>query len=172
MAELLALELGAPAGEPVRFEWRPDELASLDPATAGAGSVWALGGDPDWEQVGALRVLSGRFEDGRTIAIAAVRPVGTGGHGDELIAGALGDDEGFERLEQVLLSTEYGPDGLARRIGLELYRPSSELPLRIAADATEAGSASEGGVERSHATCVMRLGELGGVALYEVLTPA
>ena len=51
-----------------------------------------------------------------------MRPVDAGGHGEEVVAGLLGDSTGFDPLAETLVSTEYGRDGLPGRVGLELYR--------------------------------------------------
>ena len=131
MTEVLALEFTGPAGDPLRIEWQADALAALDPAAVDGDPVWRLAGELDWDEIEALRIVSGRLDDGRLIAIAALRPTGAAGHGEEVVAGALGGAEGFDQLAEALLSTEYGPDGLPRRVGLELYRDDGGLPLRV-----------------------------------------
>src|SRR3954468_18191557 len=111
MPEAVALEFETPAGESLRFEWTPPGFAALDGATVPEEPVWALAGQLDWDEVEGLRVVSARLEDGRVLAIVALRPRGAGGHGEELVAGALGDGDSFAQLERSLLSTEYGSDG-------------------------------------------------------------
>jgi hypothetical protein len=170
MTEALALEFRAPTGETLRFEWQADELASLEPEPA-AEPVWRLAGELDWDEIELVRVLSARLEDGRLLAIAALRPAASDGHGDELVAGALGDPESFAQLEETLVSTEYGPDELPRRVGLELYATEDGLPLRIAGDVTSVASSSKRGVKRVSAALALR-GSSAGAGTLDLLEPA
>lgn len=163
----LEIELEAPDGEALRFEWRPDRLAELDPDPA-AAPVWRLGGELDWDRVERLRVLSARLEGGRLLAIVALRPAGADGHGDELVVGAFGEPGAFEQLHEVLFSTEYGPDGLPSRVGLELYRAPDALPERIAADVTATATDPGGAVKRLSAALELR-GD-GGAGALDVVT--
>lgn len=84
-----------------------------------------------WE---LARILSAALEDGRLFAIAALRPAGAAGHGEEAIAGVEVRDGDATPLDEVLLSVEYDGGGEVRRVGLELYETSDSLPLRIAGD--------------------------------------
>ena len=171
MAEVVALEFTDPAGERLRVEWDDQGLAGLDAPAANGKPLWNLSGDLDWDEIDALRILSGRLGTDRLMAFAALRPRSAGGHGEEVVAGALGDAAGFEQLEEVLISTEYGPDGAIRRIGLELYRDESGLPLRVAADAVGHGSDRQGGVKRESIALQLRSGGDEGVGVLDVLTP-
>lgn len=128
-SERLVLELAGKRGE-VRIQWDLPELAGLRDADRARFTVegfearsWELG-----------RILSGAFADGRLLAVAALRPAGAGGHGEEAVAGALVRDGEPVVLDEVLLSVEYAPDGGPRRLGLELYERPDSLPLRVAGD--------------------------------------
>ena len=72
------------------------------------------------------------FSDGGLLALSAVRPPGSGGHGDEEVAAVLCDPDGAPvEVSETLLSTEYGPDGVQRRATLELWTDGEEgQPLR------------------------------------------
>jgi hypothetical protein len=169
-ADLVAVELEPPSGDPLLVEWRSEALAGLDPRAEDAGGVWRLAGELDWDAIEALRILSGRLGDGRLLAIAAVRPAGASGHGDELTAGAIGEPDGFERIDEVLLSTEYGSDGLPRRVGLELYPDQTSLPMRIAGVAIAPAEAGQsGGVRRVRVGLELRGNGSRGAAVYELL---
>jgi hypothetical protein len=62
------------------------------------------------------------FSDGGLLALSAVRPAGSGGHGEETVATVLcGPDGAPVEVSETLLSTEYGPDGVQRRATLELW---------------------------------------------------
>jgi hypothetical protein len=164
VSEVVALVFEAPSGELLRFEWVADELAALVP-DPGSEPVWRLAGELDWDRVELVRVLSARLEDGRLLAIAGLRPAGAEGHGAELVAGALGNGDSFEQLDEALVSTEYGPDGLPRRVGLELYLTEHGLATRIAADVTGVTSSMAGGVKRVAAALALRGGRAGAGAL-------
>jgi hypothetical protein len=116
-----------------------------------------------------VRVFSGRLEDGG-LAIAALRPRGAAGHGEEEIAGVLVGDEGVERLDEVLLSTELDRVGAIRRIGLELYRAEGQMPLRIAGDASGSEATPESGVTRTSTAFELRAAGVTGAGRLDVLT--
>jgi hypothetical protein len=72
------------------------------------------------------------FDDGGLLALTAQMPAGGRGHGDEEVAAVLCDPEGSPlTFEEALLSTEYGEDGIQRRVTLELWPDLEEMrPLR------------------------------------------
>lgn len=70
------------------------------------------------------------FSDGGLLALSAVRPVGAGGHGDEVVTTVLCDPDGAPvEVSETLLSTEYGEDGVQRRATLELWADGGEEQL-------------------------------------------
>src|SRR5687767_9374239 len=107
--EAVAVQFESPTGDSLRFDWRPEAFAAFDPSTPPPEPVWTLGGELDWGELDAVRVLSARLGDGRMLAIAALRPAGAA-HGEEVVAGVIGDGTAFAQLEEPLVSTEYGPD--------------------------------------------------------------
>jgi hypothetical protein len=139
-SEPMALELG-PAGGPVlRVQWDVEALRELRTAGKRRGAdeappTWRVDAEPDWQATSALRVISASFEDGALLAVAALRPREAEGHDADAVGAILISPEGeVVRLHEVLLSTEYGRDGRARRLGLELYERSDGPPIRVAAD--------------------------------------
>jgi hypothetical protein len=172
MADPLAVEFTDPGGDALRVEWQAEALAALDPGAASGPPVWELVGELDWDEVEALRVLSGRLADGRLIALAALRPAAAKGHGEELMGGVIGELGELERLAAPLLSTEYGADAQPRRIGLELHRDSDGLPLRIAGDATATTTADAGGVRRTSTALALRSAGETGTAVLDMLARA
>ncbi len=72
------------------------------------------------------------FADGGLLALSAVRPEGSPGHGEESIAAVIcGADGAPVDVSETLLSTEYGPDGVQRRATLELWLDDEDgQPLR------------------------------------------
>lgn len=168
MAEPVAIELRAPGGAGISVEWLAEDLERIDPASAAEGP-WRLPGRVDPEELESVRMLGGRLGDGRVVAVAALRPAGASGHGDEVVRGLLGPAGELEPLAQVLVSTEYGPDGLPRRIGLELYESEGAVPLRVAGTATGApGRRGDGAVIR--VALELHHGGERGTAVYEQLT--
>jgi hypothetical protein len=170
MADELTLEFTDPAGEPLRVEWSAEALAELVAPAAGADPAWRISGELDWDEVAGLRIVSGRLGADQLLAVAALRPRTAEGHGDELVAGALGDAAGFGQLDEVLLSTEYGPERTVRRIGLELYRDETGLPIRVAGDAITADEEVQGRIRRAWATFELRSGGDEGIGVLDVLT--
>jgi hypothetical protein len=169
MPEAVALEFESPAGEALSFEWGPGAFTDIDAAVAAAEPVWRLTGELDWDEVEAVRVLSARFDDGRVLAIAALRPAGAPGHGEEAMAAAIGDGDSFAGLEAPLLSTEYGPDGRPRRIGLEIDGGDDGPALRIAGDVSAVEVWSRAGVERVGAAVALRGAGMAGAAALDTL---
>ncbi len=84
------------------------------------------------------RFVTAATDEGSLLHVVAVRPQAATPHGDELVAGQIADqqgDNGATPFEEVRLSTIYGPDGLPRTAGAELYRPGDEFPSRLAGEA-------------------------------------
>lgn len=168
----LVFEFADPAGDSLRVSWDGEALARLDPGADGSSPPWALAGEIDWDEISALRMLSARLPDERLIAIVALRPVSAAGHGDEALAGAVAGADGFDGLEQTLLSTEYDPEGLPRRIGLELYPEHGGLALRVAGEVTATALSESAGVRRLSASLTVRSAGATGVGVLDVLSPA
>jgi hypothetical protein len=163
MAEAVAIELTSPAGEQLRVEWPAGPRGAEGPR-------WRLSGELDWDEVEALRIVSAALPDGRGLALAALRATGVAGHGDEMVAATLVANATAENVAEALISAEYGGDGLPRRIGLELYTGADSLPLRVAADVTEASRDREGELTHIRAALEVRLEGKRSTGLYEVLS--
>jgi YD repeat-containing protein len=168
----LVVSFTSPAGEEVRVEWDGEALGRLGRDRRAERGLWRLAGELDWDEVEALRVLSGRADDGRVLAIAALRPRGAAGHGEDAVGGTIVADGGAEELAEVLLSTEYVGEAEVHRVGLELYRTEDGMPLRAAADATGTESEVVGGVRRDRIALDLRLAGSPGAGLLEVLRRA
>ena len=82
------------------------------------------------------------FSDGGLLAIASRLPRRADGHGGEEVAAVLCEEDAAPiTFEEAFVSTEYGADGVQRRVGLELWPDVDEVqPLRGAGtliDSTE-----------------------------------
>jgi hypothetical protein len=166
MTEVVGVEFSAPGGERLRVEWPVEALENPSPDSR----AWSLVGEIDWDEVEAVRILTAALGDGRALALAAVRPAGASGHGEEAVAALLVSDGASEEVEEALLSTEYGPDELPRRLGLELYRREDPIPVRVAADVTASSSERDGRVVEARATLEVRTDGKRAVGVYETLT--
>jgi hypothetical protein len=168
----LMLELDPAEGHALRLEWDVEALRELSGSEIHTGAdharpTWRWEREPDWGHAGALRLISASFDDGALLAVAALRPQQAVGHDVETVGAALMTPQGeATRLHEALLSTEYGPDGRARRLGLELYEEPADPPLRVVADRVAEARPGAGGEQTA-----MRLRMEGtpGAGLYELV---
>jgi hypothetical protein len=166
---VFALEFETPAGETLYFEWNPESLGHLD-GDLTESTPWQLDGELDWDEVELIRVLSARFDDGRVLGLAALRPAGADGHGQEVVVSALLNGEGeVEPVSETLLSVEYDASGVPRRAGLELYRGEGSVPLRVAGVATGSERELDGAIERTSVALEMRLAGSAGRGRLDLL---
>jgi hypothetical protein len=111
------------------------------------------------------------FADGGMLALSAVRPRGAAGHGEEVLATVLCDPDGAPvDVSETLLSTEYGEDGVPRRVTLELWTDGGEgQPLRGAGTLISSRSVKRPGLETEIAFFRWSLEGREGLGHYEVL---
>jgi hypothetical protein len=159
MTEAVSVEFSSPSGERLRFDWPLERLQSFDGSET--DPLWERAGELDWDEIELFRVFTGRLDDGRAIALAALRPAGATGHGDDAVAGVLLADGESQAFAETLLSTEYGADGEPRRVGLELYPENQGLPLRVAGDVTGVDAFPAPGIERKRVALKLRAGAEG-----------
>jgi hypothetical protein len=169
--EPLVMELAARDAPVVRLEWDVEALRELSlsapPGADRAQSAWRLDTEPDWERASALRVISAGFEDGALLAVAALRPREAAGHDAEAVGAVLVSAEGdATQVHEAFLSTEYGPDGTARRLGLELYEGPEDPPIRVAADRLAEEREGHGGEQTA---LKLTMDGMPGTGLYELM---
>ena len=72
------------------------------------------------------------FDDGGLLALTSTLPAGGAAHGEEEVTAVLCDPDGAPlAFEEALLSTEYGEDGVQRRVSLELWPDVEDMrPVR------------------------------------------
>jgi hypothetical protein len=172
LSEVFGLEFETPEGERLYFEWNPESLAHLEDEPS-RSTPWQLDGQLDWDEIELIRILSARFEDHRLLGVAALRPAGAEGHGQEVVVAVMVDAEGnASGFDETLLSVEYAAGGLPRRVGLELYRSEGSIPLRVAGNATATDSAADGALERTSANLDLRLTGCAGRGRLDLLRRA
>ena len=158
--------------EDLRLEPAPGVTVRWAAPGTGDPPAWSVEGELE-PRLAALRVLSGRLEDGRLVLVAAARPEGAEGHDAEGTVAAIVDpDGGVSEIEEVLLSTEYAEDGRIRRVGLELYPPGEDYPHRGAADALDGEHSEARGRRTDSAAMALRLDGVPGSARYEIVRSA
>jgi hypothetical protein len=145
----------------IRGEWRLGDRRRVDLV----GRIVRSSGEPDWTRVELIRSLTAVLDDGSLLLVAAARPAGAAGHGDEVTDAVVVDADGaVTRFDEPLLSTEYGPDGRHRRAGVELWGPEDAAALRGAG--TLIGGAGDTAFLR------FRLNGAAGTARYDLVRGA
>lgn len=90
-------------------------------------------------KLGSVRLLGVWFPDGRSMALAAVRPKSTSGQDRDQVV-VLGSGEEQPLVIEPRLSTTYDAAGAPRRVGVELWLAESgdgeQRSRRVAAEAT------------------------------------
>jgi hypothetical protein len=111
------------------------------------------------------------FSDGGLLALTAVRPPASAGHGDEVVAAVLcGPDGAPLEVSEALLSTEYGADGVQRRATLELWTDGEEgQPLRGAGTLISSASVRRPGLSAEIAFFRWSLDGRDGLGHYEIV---
>jgi hypothetical protein len=111
------------------------------------------------------------FSDGGLLALSAVRPPASAGHGDETVGAVLcGPDGAPAEVSEALLSTEYGQDGVQRRATLELWVDGEGAhPLRGAGTLISAARVRRGGLIADIAFFRWSLEGRDGLGHYEVV---
>jgi hypothetical protein len=111
------------------------------------------------------------FSDGGLLALSAVRSESAEGHGDEQVAAVLCAADGAPvEVDETMLSTEYGPDGIQRRATLELWVDDEDgQPLRGAGTLISASAVHHPGLRGQIAFFRWLLEGREGIGHYEVV---
>jgi len=113
------------------------------------------------------------FADGGLLALTSALPAGAGEHGEEEVAAVLCDpDAGPVTFDEVLLSTEYGEDGVQRRATLELWPDAEDgRPMRGAGTLISSASVRRAGLNAEIAFFRWSVEGREGLGHYEVARP-
>jgi hypothetical protein len=94
------------------------------------GTVGETRTPPAWAELDAVRLVSAVFDDEHAVVLAARRPRGAIGHGQELVVAHLLAGGELFGVEEARLSTVYDAHGRQRSVGLELWLPGEDFPRR------------------------------------------
>ena len=110
------------------------------------------------------------FADGGLLTLSGSAAADGGGHGDEPLLAVLCDPDAAPLVfEEALLSTEYGEDGVPRRVTLELWLdPEDGRPLRGAGTLISAVIAAANGLETRIAFFRWSIEGREGLGHYEI----
>lgn len=85
---------------------------------------------PTWDELDAVRSISGLFDPGTAFLGVARRARGAFGHGEEQTAVWVLRDGEVLAVEDARISTVYDGEGRQRSASLELWLPDEDFPLR------------------------------------------
>lgn len=110
------------------------------------------------------------FSDGGLLAIASSLPRSGGDQGDEEVTAVLCDADAVPvTFEEALISTEYGEDGVQRRVSLELWPDVDDVrPLRGAGRLIDSVAVRRAGVDARIAFFRWSVEGREGLGHYEV----
>ena len=113
------------------------------------------------------------FADGGLLAITSALPAGASEHGEEDVAAVLCDpDAAPVSFDEALLSTEYGEDGVQRRVSLELWPDTEDgQPLRGAGTLISSTAVERRGLNAQIAFFRWSVEGREGLGTYEVARP-
>ncbi|HEX4670232.1 MAG TPA: hypothetical protein VH275_09710 [Solirubrobacterales bacterium] len=113
------------------------------------------------------------FTDGGLLAITSALPAGAREHGEEEVAAVLcNPDAAPVAFDEALLSTEYGPDGVQRRVSLELWPDAEDgRPLRGAGTLISSTSVQRPGLNAEIAFFRWSVEGREGLGTYEIARP-
>jgi hypothetical protein len=175
-AEPSPITLDAPPGDwPLRLVWDPGLVALSAPGepVEATRSAWRADHGPDWERAESLLLVSALFEDGHSLALAALRPREARGHDHDQLLHRLERSGDPVEVTEALLSTEYDAENHLRRIGIELWIDPEAPPLRLGGDREgEVAADRDGPARREIAAMSYQLDGAAGFGACELLRPA
>lgn len=152
-------------GESLAVEWDLDAVRGL---SQDGKAPWQVRGSLEG-RFSALRVLTGLVANGPALLLAGARPNGSAGHDSEQPRALLADGRGaVTEFDEALVSTQYGADGSIARVGLELYKPGDDYPVRGAGDVVSLVRNPDAEPPTEGAWLDFRLDGDRGIAFYEI----
>jgi hypothetical protein len=123
---------------------------------------------PAWSELSAVRLVSAVFDEDHAVLLAARRPRGAVGHGQELVTAHLIAGGELRAVEEARLSTVYDAQGRQRTAGLELWLPGEDFPRRASGSVRAGLSLSLSGLRVDAAVVAWRMEGRDGAGAYEI----
>jgi hypothetical protein len=134
----------------------------------GMGVVTEIATPPRWDELDAMRQVHALFDRDHCVLAVARRPVGSSGHGDELVVAHLWNEGRLHPVENALLSTIYDGEGRPRRASMELWLPDEDFPRRAFGTVAAGASLVLDGLDVHAAVFDWRMEGRDGAGLYEL----
>jgi hypothetical protein len=123
---------------------------------------------PAWEELDALRLVSAIFDEERAVLLAARRPRGAVGHGDDVVHAHVLSGEQILEVEDARISTVYDEQGRQRTVGLELWLPNEDFPRRASGSVRAGMTLSLDPLRVDVAVVAWRMEGRDGIGAYEI----
>lgn len=156
-------ELGGASARVARVEGR-----AADQQIDCLGTVGETREPPAWAELDAVRLLSGVFDEENALLIAARRPRGALGHGQELVVAHLLSAGELLAVEDARVSTVYDGQGRQRSVGLELWLPGEDFSRRGSGSVRAGLTLALDGLRVDAGLVAWRMEGRDGVGSYEI----
>lgn len=172
LRDAFSLEL-KPVAAPARLGGVTAHICEVSGRVGGAkvrclGTVGETERPPAWDELDALRSLSGVFDRAHAFLAVATRPRGAPGHGQEEVAAWLLHGGEPRSAEAARISTVYDGDGRQRSAGLELWLPGEDFPRRGSGTVVAGSSLQLEGIDVHAAVFRWRMEDREGAGAYEL----
>ncbi len=132
------------------------------------GTTTEVASAPAWAELDVLRTVEAVFDEGHAVFAVARRPRGAAGHGAELVTAVVLVAGEARAVEDARLSTVYDGDGRQRTVGLELWLPGDEFPMRASGRAVAGTTLELEGLSVNAAAFEYRMEGRQGAGSYEL----
>jgi hypothetical protein len=132
------------------------------------GTVGETREAPAWSELDAVRLVTAIFDEEHAVLVAARRPRGAKGHGQEQISAHLLAGVEMLAVEDARLSTVYDAQGRQRSVGLELWLPGEDFPRRASGSVRAGLTLALEGLRVDAGVVGWRMEGRDGVGSYEI----
>jgi hypothetical protein len=142
--------------------------AHLCSTADGMGVVAEIHDPPRWQELDATRFVTALVDPQNALVVFARRPLGSMGHGEELVIAHLWSEGELKSVEDARISTIYDGEGRPRRSSLELWLPGEDFPRRAFGNVTAGASLALEGLDVHAAAMSWHIDGRDGAGLYEL----
>ena len=132
------------------------------------GTVGETHQPPAWAELDAVRLVAALFDEENAVLLAARRPRGALGHGQELVKAHLFSAGELLAVEDGRISTVYDGQGRQRSVGLELWMPGEDFPRRASGSVRAGLSLALEGLRVDAGVVAWRMEGREGAGSYEI----